>query len=360
MAAGLADRNRQHSRLNNQSDLSFGWVLGFQSLLTSRRASQYEQEERVGFPEGGRAEEDLEVCLVGALRDCNHPFILILSKATQIETRASIPEGGMNMTEEMLSPTSFARQVNDQIALAKAFVVIAKESKNLQFAWDLSAQIRNSQLLLSTAAASRRPLTVLDSEPTIRDMAVCFSSSAASLRQRHYDHEAQGYYSVFRSADEFRDREERKYAQIAAEEVPKSLYCLGVRLTTEWFQNSELQGKLVERSHAVASKLTDNSLPLRKSSFISSLTRSTTRNEVMLQDSDTQSYYFSGQTTVDAPNQVRNPKYLSMLNHLRNVNGAVETCMETFHRASDILRVNRGTRAVVDVLDWDTPMWMLV
>ena len=61
------------------------------------------------------------------------------------------------MTEEMLSPTSFARQVNEQIALAKAFVVIAKESKNLQFAWDLSAQIRNSQLLLSTAASSRRP-----------------------------------------------------------------------------------------------------------------------------------------------------------------------------------------------------------
>ena len=35
-----------------------------------------------------------------------------------------------------------------------------------------------------------------------------------------------------------------KYAQIAAEEVLKSLYCLGVRLTTELFQNSELQGKL--------------------------------------------------------------------------------------------------------------------
>ncbi|WZZ03171.1 hypothetical protein YC2023_089092 [Brassica napus] len=64
---------------------------------------------------------------------------------------------GMNMTEEMLSPTSFARQVNEQLALAKAFVVIAKESKNLQFAWDLSAQIRNSQLLLSTAASSIRP-----------------------------------------------------------------------------------------------------------------------------------------------------------------------------------------------------------
>uniref|UniRef100_A0A0D3BHU2 Uncharacterized protein n=1 Tax=Brassica oleracea var. oleracea TaxID=109376 RepID=A0A0D3BHU2_BRAOL len=51
-----------------------------------------------------------------------------------------------------------------------------------------------------------------------------------------------------------------KYAQIAAEEVLKSLYCLGVRLTTELFQNSELQGKLAERIYVVASKLTDNSL----------------------------------------------------------------------------------------------------
>ena len=51
-----------------------------------------------------------------------------------------------------------------------------------------------------------------------------------------------------------------KYALIAAGEVPKSLYCLGVPLTTEWFQNSELQGKLAERIYVAASKLTDNCL----------------------------------------------------------------------------------------------------
>ncbi|CAN6873944.1 unnamed protein product [Brassica oleracea var. botrytis] len=43
-----------------------------------------------------------------------------------------------------------------------------------------------------------------------------------------------------------------KYAQIAAEEVPKSLYCLGVRLT---FRTLSYRG-----SYAVASKLTHNSL----------------------------------------------------------------------------------------------------
>ncbi|CAF2157777.1 BnaA07g04020D [Brassica napus] len=366
-------------------------------------------------------------------------FILILSKATQIEPRPSIPERryrheklveGMNMTEEMLSPTSFARQVNDQIALAKAFVVIAKESKNLQFAWDLSAQIRNSQLLLSTAAASRRPLTVLDSEPTIRDMAVLLYQA----QQLHYDSATMimrlkaTIQSLEAQMSSVTDKS-AKYAQIAAEEVPKSLYCLGVRLTTDWFQNSELQGNLAERSYALASKLTDNSLyhfcvfsdNIVATSVVVNSTALNSKapekvvfhlvtNEInyaamkswfamnmdnlrgvtvevqkfedfrwlnasyvpvlkQLQDSDTQSYYFSGHNDDGrTPIKFRNPKYLSMLNHLRfyipevfpalkkmvfldddvvvqkdlsalfsidlnrNVNGAVETCMETFHR----------------------------
>ena len=60
---------------------------------------------------------------------------------------------GMTMTKEMLSPTFVARQVNLQIALAK-------ESKNLQFAWDLSAKIRNSQMLLSIFSTTKHPLMV--------------------------------------------------------------------------------------------------------------------------------------------------------------------------------------------------------
>ncbi|KAL0805263.1 hypothetical protein Bca101_097754 [Brassica carinata] len=236
----------------------------------------------------------------------------------------------MNMTEEMLNPTSFARQVKDQIALAKAFIVIAKESKNIQFAWDLSAQIRNSQLLFSIAAASRRPVTVLDSEPTIRDM--------ASL---------EGHLSSV-------TEKSAKYAQIAAEE-----------------------GKLAERSYAVASKLTDNSLyhfcvfsdnivatlvvvnstalnskgpekvafdlvsneinyaamkswfamnmdnltgvtaEVRKFEDFKWLNASYVPVLKQLLDSDTQSYYLSGHNNDGrTPIKFRNPKYLSMLNHL--------------------------------------------
>ncbi|CAN8231127.1 unnamed protein product [Cochlearia groenlandica] len=367
-------------------------------------------------------------------------LILTLTKASQIQPRSSsiTPkrryrfEETMNMTEEMLSPNSVTRQVNDQISLAKAFVVIAKESKNLQFAWDLSAQIRNSQLLLSDAATRRHPLTLLESEPMIRDMAVLLFQA----QQLHYDSATmimrlKATVQTLQEQISSVSEKSNKYGQIAAEQVPKSLYCLGVRLATEWFQNSGLRRKLSEerRSRVVGSKLTDNSLyhfcvfsdNIVATSVVVNSTALNSKspekvvfhlvtNEInyaamkawfamnvdnyrgvtvevqrfedfkwlnasyvpvlkQLQDSDTQTYYFSGHNDDGrTPIKFRNPKYLSMLNHLRfyipevfpalkkvvfldddvvvqkdistlftidlnrNVNGAVETCTETFHR----------------------------
>ncbi|CAI9089512.1 OLC1v1024099C1 [Oldenlandia corymbosa var. corymbosa] len=335
---------------------------------------------------------------------------------------------GLNITEEMLSADSVARQLNDQISLAKAFVVIAKESNNLQFAWELSAQIRNSQVLLSNAALRRTPLTVGESEASIRDMALLLYQAQQLL---HYDSSTmimrlkgkiQGLEEQMNSINE----KSSKFGQIAAEEVPKSLYCLGVRLTTEWFKNSNLQKKLNSESNTAA-KLVDNNLyhfcvfsdNVLATSVVVNSTALNSKNPDMvvfhlvtdevnyaamkawfsmnsfrgvivdvqkfedfswlnasyvpvlkqLQDSETQSYYFSGSGGDNrTPIKFRNPKYLSMLNHLRfyipevfpalkklvfldddvvvqkdlsplfaidlngNVNGAVETCMETFHR----------------------------
>lgn len=333
----------------------------------------------------------------------------------------------LNITDEMLSPDSVTRQLNDQISLAKAFLVIAKESGNLQFAWELSAQIRNSQILLSNAALRRTPLTTTESENAIRDMALLLFQA----QQLHYDSatmimrlkaKIQGIEEQMNSINE----KSSKYGQIAAEEVPKSLYCLGVRLTSEWFKNSRLQRKFKENGQAAA-KLKDNSLyhfcvfsdNILATSVVVNSTSLSSKNpdkvvfhlvtdEVnfaamkawfamnsfggvtvdvqkiedfhwlnasyvpvlkQLQSSDTQSYYFSGSGGDNrTPIKFRNPKYLSMLNHLRfyipevfpalkkvvfldddvivqkdlsglfsinlngNVNGAVETCMETFHR----------------------------
>ncbi|CAI0460888.1 unnamed protein product [Linum tenue] len=364
-------------------------------------------------------------------------FIVIFSKESQIESKHSISKQnsisqekvieGLNVTDEMLSPNSVTRQLSDQISLAKAFVVIAKESNNLQFAWELSAQIRNSQVLLSSAATRRVPLTTRESDTAIRDMALLLFQG----QQLHYDSATM----IMKLKAKIQALEEQmssvtekssKYGQIAAEEVPKGLYCIGIRLTTEWFRNLSLQRKIKERMQMEA-KLKDNSLNhfcvfsdnIVATSVVINSTSISSKNpdrvvfhivtdeinyaamtawfgtnqfkgvtvEVQkfedfkwlnasyvpvlkqLQDAETQSYYFSGHHDDEkTPIKFRNPKYLSMLNHLRfyipevfpalkkivfldddvvvqkdlsalfsidlngNVNGAVETCMETFHR----------------------------
>ncbi|XP_030546278.1 probable galacturonosyltransferase 10 [Rhodamnia argentea] len=362
-------------------------------------------------------------------------FIVILSKDSQIETRPSVSKRyyqrdkimeGLNITDEMLSPNSVTRQISDQISLAKSFVVIAKESNNLQFAWELSAQIRNSQVLLSNAATRRAPLTVKESETSIRNMALLLFQA----QQLHYDSATM----IMRLKARIQALEEQmgsvsekssKYGQIAAEEIPKSLYCLGVRLTTEWFKRPNLQK--LDEGRKMDAKLTDSNLfhfcvfsdNILATSVVVNSTSINSKNpdkivfhlvtdEInyapmkawfsmndfrgvtvdvqkfedfswlnasyvpvlkQLQDSETQSYYFSGGNDGSkTPIKFRNPKYLSMLNHLRfyipevfpalkkvvfldddvvvqkdlsglfsidlngNVNGAVETCMETFHR----------------------------
>lgn len=350
-------------------------------------------------------------------------MFLYLQKSYRLEKIAE----GLNITDEMLSPDSITRQLNDQISLAKGFLVIAKQSNNLQFAWELSAQIRNSQILLSNAAL-RTPLTTSESETAIRDMALLLFQA----QQLHYDSATM----IMRLKATIQGLEEQmssiadkssKYGQIAAEEVPKSLYCLGVRLTSEWFRDAHLKSKLDEKKQKKASKLKDNSayhfcvfsdnilatsvvvnstasnsehpdnvvfhivtdevnfaamrawftmndfrgvtVNVKKIEDFSWLNASYVPVLKQLQDAETQSYYFSGSGgDKRTPIKFRNPKYLSMLNHLRfyipevfpalkkvvfldddvvvqkdlsglftidlngNVNGAVETCMETFHR----------------------------
>ncbi|GAB2285334.1 Probable galacturonosyltransferase 10 [Dionaea muscipula] len=364
-------------------------------------------------------------------------LVVLISKDTGPPSRQAITKRpyrqdrileGLNVTEEMLSPYSITRQINDQISLAKSLVVIAKESNNLQLAWELSAQIRNSQILLSNAATRKSPLTAAEAETAIRDMALLLYQA----QQLHYDSATM----IMRFKVKIQSLEEQmsslsdksaKYGQIAAEEIPKSLYCLGIRLATEWFQSSQSR-LLVDRKQSVLWRLKDNSLyhfcvfsdNILATSVVVNSTAVNSKNpnsvvfhlvtdEVnyvpmkawfsmndfrgvtvdvqkiedlsswlnasyvpvlrQLQDSETAKYYFSGSSDEKrTPIKFRNPKYLSMLNHLRfyipevypslrkvvfldddvvvqrdlsalfsidlngNVNGAVETCMETFHR----------------------------
>ncbi|XP_031500667.1 probable galacturonosyltransferase 10 [Nymphaea colorata] len=334
---------------------------------------------------------------------------------------------GYNVTEEMVGPFSVSRQLNDQIALAKALIAVAKEHNNLQFAWELSAQIRIFQLLLSNSATNQPPSAFhAEVETAIRDMSLLIHQA----KQLHYDSAT----TIMKLKAQIQDYKEQisslsdkntKSGQQAAEAVPKGLYCLGVMLTMDWFRNSNLQRKNMEKRR-IAEKLNDNNLYhfcifsdnlLGTSVVINSTSINAHHPELLvfhvvtdqvnyaamkawfslnsfrgvtvdvqkledltwlnasyvpvlkqLQDSETQMYYFSGKANVKTQIKFQNPKYLSMLNHLRfyipeflpqlkkvvfldddvvvqkdliplfkidlhgNVNGAVETCMETFHR----------------------------
>jgi alpha-1,4-galacturonosyltransferase len=87
------------------------------------------------------------------------------------------------MTGEMLSPSSAARQLSDQITMAKALLVIAKESNNFNFAWELSAKIRTCQLLLSESTSQGTTISAKEAAPVIKEMSVLFSKA----QDLHYD-----------------------------------------------------------------------------------------------------------------------------------------------------------------------------
>ena len=94
-----------------------------------------------------------------------------------------VPREKVNFSEELLSSTSFARQLADQMTLAKAYVILAKEHDNLQLAWELSSQIRNCQRLLSEGAVSGRAITKDEAHPIISRLALLIYKAQDS----HYD-----------------------------------------------------------------------------------------------------------------------------------------------------------------------------
>lgn len=170
------------------------------------------------------------------------------------------------------------------------------------------------------------------------------------------------------------------FGQLAAEAVPKSLHCLSLKLATKWATDSKLREDVLEEQKRVAPALTNTSLLhfcvfsdniLGASVVINSTIMNANHPELLvfhlvtdavnygamqtwfavnnfqgvvidiqtvenftwlnasyvpvlrqLQDAETQSYYFrsAGQVAGKAQRtalKFRNPKYLSMLNHLR-------------------------------------------
>ncbi|ONI08952.1 hypothetical protein PRUPE_5G209400 [Prunus persica] len=318
----------------------------------------------------------------------------------------------LNFTEEILSARSFSRQLAEQMTLAKAYVIIAKEHNNLHLAWELSSKIRNCQLLLSKAAMRGEPVTLEEAEPIIKSLSyLIFRAEDA-----HYDIAT----TIMTMKSHIQALEERAnaatvqstvFGQLAAEALPKSLHCLNVKLTADWLRKPSLQELADEKRNSP--KLMDNNLyhfcifsdnALATSVVVNSTVSNADHPKQLvfhivtnginygtmqawflnveefswfnasyapivkqLLSADSQAYYIGGYQDNVAP-KLRSPKYQSLLSHLRfyipeiypqlekvvfldddvvvqkdltplfsldlhgNVNGAVETCLEAFHR----------------------------
>ncbi|XP_030533657.1 hexosyltransferase GAUT11-like [Rhodamnia argentea] len=317
-----------------------------------------------------------------------------------------------NFTEELVSTTSLSRQLAEQMTLAKAYVVIAKEHNNLHLAWELSSRIRSCQLLLSKAAMRGDPVTFDEAEPIIKSL----SSLIFKAQDAHYD-VATTIITMKSHIQALEDRanaaivQSTVFGQLAAEALPKSLHCLNVKLTVNWIRNPSLQ-KLAEET-VYSPRLVDNNLYhfcifsdnlLATSVVVNSTVSNADHPQQLVFHIVTngisygamQAWFhrndFKGATIevqnieeftwlnasfapivkqlsdADAEPKMWNQKYLSLLDHLRfyipdiypqlekvvfleddvvvqkeltpllslelhgNVNGAVETCLEAFHR----------------------------
>ncbi|KAL7153058.1 hypothetical protein ABFS83_04G139800 [Erythranthe nasuta] len=320
-----------------------------------------------------------------------------------------IHESSRNFTDEILSARSYARQISDQMTLAKAYVIIAKEHNNLHLAWELSSKIRSGQLLLSKAATRADPISPNEAEPIIKSL----SGLIFKAQKAHYDIAT----TIMTMKNFIQSIEERGYAatvqstvlgQLAAESLPKNLQCVEIKLTSDWLQNKSMI-ELAEYTREYSPRLVDNNLnhfcifsdnTIAVSAVINSTVSNTEHPTQLVFHVVTngvkygamQAWFFSNDfkgAIIEVQNiedftwlnssysplvkQLHdNPgvetNYISLLNHLRfyipeiypflekiifldedvvvqkdltplfsldlhgNVNGAVETCLESFHR----------------------------
>ncbi|KAG0478867.1 hypothetical protein HPP92_013586 [Vanilla planifolia] len=177
-------------------------------------------------------------------------------KGTEFE---AIQAEKLNFTEELLSSRSFARQLVDQVSLAKAYLVLAKEHGNLDFAWELSSHIRNCQRLLSQAAMSGKRITFEEAHPVVLQLA----KSIYKAQDYHYDIST-SITTLKKHAQALEERaiaataQSAAFGRLAVNSLPKNLRCVNVKLITDWFEDPKLKQRAEELKNSL--RLTDINL----------------------------------------------------------------------------------------------------
>ncbi|KAJ6765118.1 GALACTURONOSYLTRANSFERASE 4-RELATED [Salix koriyanagi] len=166
--------------------------------------------------------------------------VMFLNKGENV-TKEPLKHEGLNFTKEISSASSFSRQLAEQMTLAKAYVIIAKEHNNLHLAWQLSNKIKNCQLLLSKAAKRGESITLEEAEQIISSL----SDLIFKAQDAHYDIAT----TMMTMKSHIQALEERTnaatvqstlFGQLVAEALPKSLHCLKVKLTNDWLRQLSL------------------------------------------------------------------------------------------------------------------------
>ncbi|KAG2635735.1 hypothetical protein PVAP13_2NG381300 [Panicum virgatum] len=319
------------------------------------------------------------------------------------------------------SPDATVHIIKDQLTRAKTYLGFFASRGNHGFARELRARMRDIQRALGDATSDRQlPQNVHSKiramEQTLVKVKKIHDSCSGAVNRLH---------TVLHSTEqqlESNKRQANYLAQVAAKSLPKGLYCLTLRLTNEYyftnsknkdfpyvekledpklyhyalFSDNVLAAAVVVNSTLVHAKKPEDHVfhivtdrlnyaamkmwflanPLGKAAIqvqnIEEFTWLNSSYSPVLKQLESQfmiDYYFkSGHARPDENPKFRNPKYLSILNHLRfylpeifpklnkvlfldddtvvqrdltalwlvdlkgKVNGAVETCRETFHR----------------------------
>ncbi|KAE8715805.1 putative galacturonosyltransferase 11 [Hibiscus syriacus] len=145
------------------------------------------------------------------------------------------------------------------MTLAKAYVIIAKEHNNFYLSWELGSMIRSCQLLLSKATMRGRPITLEEAEPIITRQ----SSLLYKAQDTHYDIATtivtmKSHIQAIEERTNAATAQSTVFGQLVAEEFPKSLHCLILKLSVDWHKRLPLQDLANERRNS--HRLIDNNL----------------------------------------------------------------------------------------------------